>query len=170
MALRRGDRILVDTNVTLESHRIDCWQAVVGEFQLLTVEKVIEETQTGHQRRSPEVQIDESTLRQTFQQIALVSRKQIAVFNLEHPDHGLDDGERDLVIYAASLSDEPYWLLNSPDKGTIRFCNEVNWLDRLGSLEAMAATLSLPHVSKLRGNYTASWLRQQINQFRFGLY
>lgn len=168
MALRRGDSILVDTNVIIEAHRVGCWLAMASQFKLITVEKVIEETQTGHQNRSPEQNIHEGELRAGFHQISAVTRVQLATIDLDYLDHGLDDGEHHLVALAASL-DDGGWLLNSPDKGTIRFCSRAGWLDRLIALETMTDMLGLPHGRRLRGNHTASWLRHQVNQFRFGL-
>lgn len=167
MALRRGDRILVDTNVIIEAHRVRCWQAVANEFRLITAEKVIEETQTGHQNRSPEQTIDEAALRASFNQIEVVTRAQLAAIDIDFEDHGLDDGEHHLVALAASL-DGAAWLLNSPDNGTIRFCSRAEWLDRMVSLQAMTNTLGWPHGHRLRGNHTERWLRRQINEFRFG--
>lgn len=170
MALRRGDRILVDTNVILEAHRVGCWRPMAMEFSLITVEKVIEETQTGHQNRLSDQIIEEAALRDSFQHIADPGRVERAAIDIEFPDHGLDDGEYHLVAYAATLCDEPAWLLNSPDKGTIRFCSRAEWLDRLISLQAMTDLLGLPHGRQLRGNYMQSWLDIEINKFRFGLY
>lgn len=168
MAVRRGDFILVDTNVIIEAHRVNCWPAMASQFKLITVEKVIEETQTGHQNRSPEQNVHEAELRAGFHQIRTVSRRQLAKIDLDYLGHGLDDGEHHLMALASSLEDVA-WLLNSPDKGTIRFCSRAGWLDRLISLEAMADTLGLPHGRRLRGNHTEGWLRRQVNQFRFGL-
>jgi len=169
MALRRGDRVLVDTNVILEAHRLGCWRAMATEFSLITVEKVIEETQTGHQNRSTDQTIDATELRSSFDHIADPGLEQRAVIDIEFPDHGLDDGEYHLVAYAATIGDEPAWLLNSPDKGTIRLCSRAEWLDRLVALEVMIDLLGLPHGRQLRGNYTRSWLETEINRFRFGL-
>lgn len=168
MALQRGDQILVDTNVIIEAHRVGCWRGMVNQFQLITVEKVVEETQTGHQNRTDEQHIDQATLRDQMTQIVAVNRTELAAIDLDFPEHGLDDGEHHLVAFARSL-DEPAWLLNSPDKGTIRFCSRADWLDRLVSLEAMANALGMRHAGQLRNNHTESWLRQQITQFRFGL-
>lgn len=63
MGLECGDQILLDTNVILAAHRLGCWEPMAREYRLVTVEKVIEETQTGYQQRSPEQEIDETTLR-----------------------------------------------------------------------------------------------------------
>jgi hypothetical protein len=168
MALQRGDQILVDTNVIIEAHRVGCWRGMASEFRLITVEKVVEETQTGHQNRAEEQHIDQATLREQLDQVAAVSRSQLAAIDLDYPAHGLDAGEHHLVAFARTM-EEPAWLLNSPDKGTIRFCGKSDWLERLISLEAMANALGMPHAGRLRGNHREEWLRRQVNQFRFGL-
>ncbi len=61
MARLRG-AVLVDTNVIIEAWRIDAWRALAGGYVLETVEKCVIETQTGHQNRRPEQQIDQNTL------------------------------------------------------------------------------------------------------------
>ena len=168
MALQRGDQILVDTNVIIEAHRVGCWRGVVNQFHLITVEKVVEETQTGYQNRAEEQHIDPALLREQLSQVGDVSRTQLAAIDIDFPDHGLDAGEHHLVAFARTL-EQPAWLLNSPDKGTIRFCSRAHWLDRLISLEAMTNALGMRHASRLRGNHTESWLRRQVTQFRLGL-
>lgn len=168
MVPRRGDRILVDTNVIIEAHRVGCWRGMASEFRLITVKKVVEETQTGHQNRSQEQKIDQTDLRSQLSHIAAVERVQLAEIDIHYPEHGLDAGEHHLVAFARTLK-EPAWLLNSPDKGSIRFCSRADWLDRLISLEAMANVLGMRHASRLRANHTEGWLRHEINLFRFGL-
>jgi hypothetical protein len=169
MGPARGDRILLDTNVILAAHRQGCWAAMAGAYRLITVEKVIEETQTGQQQRRPEQNIDKADLRASFTHVASVTREQLAEIDIEFPDHGLDPGEHHLVAHAATLGVGDAWLINSPDKGTIRFCSRSQWLDRLISLEAMAERLGMRIADQLPTNFSESWLRQVINQFRFGL-
>lgn len=59
----RDKPVLVDTNVILEAHLTGCWDALAGGYNLETVEKCIEETQTGNQLRERKVEIDERALR-----------------------------------------------------------------------------------------------------------
>ena len=103
MALQRGDQILVDTNVIIEAHRVGCWRGMASEFRLITVEKVVEETQTGHQNRAEEQHIDQATLREQLDQVAAVSRSQLAAIDLDYPAHGLDAGEHHLVAFARTM-------------------------------------------------------------------
>ncbi|QOC23106.1 hypothetical protein IC757_02805 [Wenzhouxiangella sp. AB-CW3] len=168
MALQRGNLILVDANVIIEAHRVRRWKGMANQFRLVTVAEVFKETQTGHQNRTEEQNIDPALLREQLSQIAEVSKTELATMDIYFPDHGLDPGEHHLVAFARTF-EEPAWLLNSPDIGTIRVCSQAGWLDQLISLEAMATALGMPHGTKLRGNYTEAWLRRQVNKFRFGL-
>jgi hypothetical protein len=158
MLYRAGQRVLVDTNVIIEAHRTGCWQALSGYFALETVEKVIEETQTGAQNRSPESVIDETRLRASIRQVASISDQMRAAFHLTHPASALDPGERDLLIYAGTVPAAETWLLNSPDMAVIRHAHERGWLDRLVSLESMNGHLKGRLSSVLRTNYTEQWL------------
>jgi precorrin-4 methylase len=160
--------VLVDTNVILEAHRVGCWAALCQYFALHTVEKVVEETQTGFQNRSPEQTINEQTLRKQLKHVEHITDLQRAAFTTAHFDAVLDDGERDLVIYAGSLSVANVWLLNSPDIATIRHASRRNWLDQLISLEEMRQHLNPKAKTALRTNYTRSWLSSQRTQFRSG--
>jgi len=36
--MKRGNRILIDTNAILEAHRVGCWKALCGFFSMETVE------------------------------------------------------------------------------------------------------------------------------------
>ena len=110
----------MDTNVILETHRVGCWRPMATEFSLITVEKVIEETQTGHQNRSTDQIIDETALRDSFDHVAASSLEQRAAIDIGFPDHGLDDGEYHLVAEAATISDEPAWFLKSPGFSELR--------------------------------------------------
>jgi hypothetical protein len=161
--------VLVDTNVILEAHRVGCWIALSQYFALQTVEKVVEETQTGFQNRSPEQNISEPALRKQLKSIESITELQRAEFAATHFNSVLDDGERDLVIYAGLLTQNHpkinIWFLNSPDIATIRHAHRRAWLDHLVSLEEMCQHLKLKAKPPLRNNYTRSWLSGQKLQF-----
>lgn len=164
--------VLVDTNVILEAHRVGSWVALSQYFALHTVEKVVEETQTGYQNRSPEQTIDEAMLRKQIRHIESINELQQAGFSIDYPDAVLDDGERDLVIYAGLLTKaQPsiaVWFLNSPDIATIRHAHRRQWLDHLISLEEMSQHLKLKAKLNLKNNYTRTWLSSQKIQFITG--
>jgi len=156
MSLQRGELVLVDTNVIIEAHRTGCLPQIADGFRLCTVETIIAETQAGSHNRRPEQNIDESWLRARIPQIGDVTDEQRADFVMQYQSVGLDAGERDLLIYARGLEDA--WFLNSPDMAVVRFANQVGWLDRLVSLEAMSRVVKARLTGNLRGNYLESWL------------
>jgi hypothetical protein len=159
--------VLVDTNVVLEAHRTGCWVPLAGYFDLHTVAKVVEETQTGYQNRDPEHWIDEATLRIQLAHVEAIDNTQRVSFNMRHGHPTLDDGERDLLIYAEALGGSA-WLLNSPDMAAVRFAHRVGWLDRLVSLGAMSTHLKVRLRCSLRKNYTESWLSQKRTSLLLG--
>lgn len=158
MDFRPKQRVLVDTNVIIEAHRTGCWTALSLYFAMETVEKVIEETQTGCQNRSPETLIDESRLRASMRHVAVIDDDMRASFHAAFPAAILDPGERDLLIHAGSLRAAEAWLLNSPDMAAVRHAHGRGWLDRVVSLEVMNAHLKGRLASALRDNYTEHWL------------
>lgn len=165
----KGDIVLIDTNVILEAHRVNCWKALSEFFSLHTVIKVIEETQTGYQNRKPEQTIDVDNLKTTFTHIEAISELQVIEFDLKaEKSLPLDDGEKALIIYAHTLGKE-VWFLNSPDKAAIKYACKVGWSDNLVSLESMIRHLSLNLKDPLKQNYTSQWLSQEKLRFNQGV-
>jgi hypothetical protein len=158
MTFRPKQRVLVDTNVIIEAHRTGCWNTIAGYFALETVEKVIEETQTGAQNRAPETLIDETKLRASMRHVHNVTEEMRAKFHHAFPRALLDPGERDLLVYAGTLDFGEAWLLNSPDMAAIRHAHSRGWLDRLVSLEALNGHLRGKLGASLRDNYSEQWL------------
>lgn len=134
---------------------------------MCTVEEVIVETQRGRQRRRPERNIDEARLRRRLERIGAVTDEQRIAFTLTHQSVGLDEGERDLLIWAATIEDA--WLLNSPDMAVLRFAHQVNWLDRLVSLDAMCRVLNVRLTQNLPENFRDDWLIRKRTDFRLGI-
>lgn len=157
MSFQQGQILLLDANVIIEAHRTGCWAAIARYFALHTVEKVIEETQTGYQNRDPETLINEASLRSAFTYVADVDDTQRVSFNLAYQHPALDDGERDLSVYALTLT-EPVWWINGPDIALLRFAHRAKWIDRLVSLESMVANTKARLRHDLRENYTERWL------------
>lgn len=152
--------VLVDTNVILEAHQTGCWVPLAKYFALHTVDKVVEETQTGYQNREPEHWIDEAVLRGQLAHVESITEVQRVTFNVTHGHPALDAGERDLLIYAETMT-SPVWLLNSPDMAAVRFAHRLGWIDRLVSLGAMNAHRKTRLSRGLRDNYTERWLSRK---------
>ena len=166
--MNKGSVVLVDANVIIEAHRTGSWGPIAGYFDLHTVSKVVEETQTGFQNRDPETWIDEAVLRASLGRIENITEIQRVTFNLNHGHPSLDDGERDLLIYAETFP-EPIWLLNSPDMAAVKFAHGVGWNDQLVSLEAMTSHLKVRLTDSLKENYTERWLSGKKTQLLLGL-
>jgi len=164
----KDDIVLIDTNVILEAHRVNCWNALAGRFKLVSVEKVIEETQTGYQNRAPEQTIDAAKLIASFHHIENITELERADFILHYNGIHLDDGERDLAIYALRLPAVPVWYLNSPDRASVNFAGTQKWLDRVVSLEEMADHVGYRANCRYGQNYTKSWLSQAKLDYRMG--
>ena len=158
MTFSARQRVLVDTNVIIEAHRTGCWNTIARYFAIETVDKVIEETQTGAQNRSPETLINEVQLRASMQHVAKITDQMRAQFHSAFPLAVLDPGERDLLVYAGSLSPADAWLLNSPDMAAVRHAHSRGWLDRLVSLESINGHLKGRIKAAFRDNYSEKWL------------
>ena len=88
-------------------------------------------------------------------------------FNINHNHPQLDDGEKDLMIFAESLT-KPAWLINGPDMAAVRFAHSVGWIDRLVSIEALTRHLRLRLQENLNENYTERWLAQRRTNLLLG--
>lgn len=165
---KKGDIVLIDTNVIIEGHRVQCWNQLAQYFKLHTVEKVIEETQTGYQNRRPEQTIDQALLRKSFNHIEAISELQTIEFDMLNVGQILHDGEKQLVIYANTIK-EDVWFLNSPDLAAVKYSCQKGWGDRLISLEAMTKHLSCRLKVNFERNFTDSWLSQSKLKFKTGV-
>lgn len=154
MDFKKGQIVLVDTNVIIESHRVKCWNAIADYYALETVEKCIEETQTGAQNRSPEENIDQARLTGSLVAVHHVTEIEKAAFLLRQKIQ-LDPGERDLLSHAAGRQDA--WIICSPDKAAMRAAFAEGWLDRLVSLESLCDHLKIRPARSLQRNYTKQW-------------
>jgi len=154
LVFQKSQIILVDTNVIIEAHRIRCWAAITDYFSVETVEKCVEETQTGAQNRSPEQSIDQTKLKASLGAVQVVTKVQRAGFLMKLQIQ-LDPGELDLLCHAESRTDA--WILASPDKAAMRFMFSQGWIDRLVSLEVLLTHLRIKPNKPLGHNYTEKW-------------
>ena len=161
MARHRGP-VLVDTNAILEGFRVGSWRALSGGYAVETVEDCIIETQTGFQRRSPEMQIDEAELRATLKAIHPVIDAQRAIVAVRAPDIALDVGERSLWAHALTRSDT--WVLCGPDKASMRFGVRLGLKDRLIALETLLSDAGHRPKDALKPAYTAKWLDKLLGE------
>ena len=167
--MKSGDIVLIDTNVILEAHRVARWKHLSDNFDVHTVAKVIEETQTGYQKRSKEEQIDQKKLTESFSKIYPVSEEEISTTMIASPEiFNLDAGERDLLIYASSFGGN-CWLISSPDSAAMKAAHKQGWLDKVISLESLLETINCQPNITLRENYTKKSAETKKSQIRFGI-
>lgn len=155
MARHHGP-VLVDTNAILECFRVGSWRALASGYSVETVEDCVTETQTGFQRRRPELQIDAAQLRASLKAVHPVADAERAVVAVRAPDIALDVGERSLWAHALTRSDA--WVLCGPDKASMRFGVRLGLKDRLIALEALLSDAGHRPKESLKQAYTAKWL------------
>lgn len=61
--IRPGENVLLDTTAIIEAHRQGIWEPIVNGFRLATVEKCIEEVDTGNLVAGERLEIDTGRLR-----------------------------------------------------------------------------------------------------------
>lgn len=155
MARHRGP-VLVDTNVIFESVRVGAWRALSSGYALETVEDCVTETQTGFQRRKPEMQIDPIDLRKSLRTVHPVTDTQRAVVAVQAQDIALDIGE--LSLWAHALTRRDAWVLCGPDKASMRFGVRHGLKGQLMALESLLLDSGHRPKISLRPAYTAKWL------------
>jgi hypothetical protein len=161
MALHHGP-VLVDTNVILESWRVGAWRALTGGYRTETVEDCVIETQTGYQRRRPDQQIDEATLRSRLVTVHQVEdRERAAAIVREAMFSFLDVGEQSLWAHALTRDDN--WVLCGPDKASMRFGIRLGLRERLVALEDLLQGVGYK-TRALRAAYTSAWLVKTLGE------
>ena len=156
--------ILIDTNVIIECHARGCWKALAGQYPLETVEQCVIETQTGHQHRRPELQINEVELRSQLRAVYPVTARELAKV-IALGGSGLDEGERALWAHALQRSD--VWILCGPDRASMKFGYDNKLRERLVSLGELLTAVNLhPALSKA---YSKAWLDAAISKFALGI-
>lgn len=157
--------LLIDTNGIIEAVRTKCWNALTGQLQVETVEECRREARTGN-RNAENINVSEEDL-DRLNEVHPVGRDDQAEFQLAYPDaDGLDDGERDLLAHAYGLPGGTVWRLCSPDKACIRAAVELEWTDRLCSLERLADEVGQRPDRPLRNHFSKRWLAEKRTRFR----
>ena len=159
---RHSGPVLVDTNAILECFRVGSWRALASGYAVETVEDCVTETQTGFQRRRPELQIDAAELRASLKAVHPVDDAQRAVVLVHAPDIALDIGERSLWAHALTRSDA--WVLCGPDKASLRFGVRLGLRERLIALETLLGAAGYRSREALKLPYTSKWLEKALGE------
>jgi len=164
--MKKGDRVLIDTMVIVEAHRISCWNGIRGFFSLETVEECVIECATGDRRRKGYVPVDGEKLGTEIHVHAVSEAMRTNLLVRDPRSARLDPGERDLLAFA--LSQEAAWLLCAPDKAAILSAHRLNSLDRVVALEEMAVAAGI-RKEDYGMNHTKRWLGEFKTKVQLGM-
>lgn len=166
MPVHRGP-VLLDANSVIEAHRVGAWGALAGRYRLVMVQKCIDETQTGNQRREPEETIDYDLL------LAALHERHpddlVAIMNIQLSPGGsfLDEGETSLWAHALTRADD--WVICGPDAASMRFGYDRKKRNHLVSLGGLLADIGHRPTKPLHWNYEKAWLDALIHKLVMGL-
>lgn len=155
MTAVRGQAVLIDTNVIIETFRVNGWKALASGFGIHTVETCCGEARWGNPRQPGYVPVDVALLRSstTINTVSALERATLDT-RLNDPS-ALDPGERDLLAHLLSYPNT--YAVCSPDKACLRAGNELGLLDRFVTLEDLFSVIG-QHPT-LRQSYTSQWMR-----------
>ncbi|WP_408914495.1 hypothetical protein [Brucella pseudogrignonensis] len=156
--------VLVDAVAIIEAHKLNIWRSLAAAFHFETVEQCIMETQTGWQRRKPEEQIDEKTLRGQLRGVHSVSDDDLALV-IASGGIGLDSGEK--ALWAHAMRREDAWVLCGPDWASMKFGYDTQNRERLITFEQLTSRIRL-NVT-LRPHFTQAWLDKKISNHALGI-
>ena len=148
--------ILVDTMIVIEAVDTGCWNAITGQRQVVTVPACEDELLQGDASARGYIAVGaEETARMTIQAVSPAAAVNL---RLKYPDADrLDRGERDLLALATTITDE--FDLCSCDRAAVRAAHALGWLDRVVSLEGVAASVGARPSRSFKRQYTETFLR-----------
>ena len=161
----RDKPVLVDTNVILEAHLTGCWDALAGGYNLETVEKCIEETQTGNQLRERKVEIDERALRASLT-VNEVDEDEVLVLRL-YGGSSVHDGE--LHLWTHALAREDAWIFCGPDGGSMRLGHRQGHGARIVHLEGLLHEIGLKLPRSAGQHFGRRWHEKFMTDLALGL-
>jgi hypothetical protein len=165
--LKRGDVVFLDSTAIFEAHRTGIWKHLMGGFQLATVEKCIEEAETGNLAGNPN-QVDTTELRKKVS-VHRVDEKAVieAMVDSNFRLATLDEGEKELL--ACAHGQEGAWFLSSQDKACLRVGTILEMIERFVSLEEMANVAGIRPRVPFRVHFTKKWLSGERTKCRLGV-
>jgi len=160
-----------DTTSIIEAVRTKCWNALVGGRLVETVEECHNEAGRGDTLRHGYVHVSAADLAR-LHQVHCVDRKTEAQFRLAYAGAaGMDKGELHLFAHAhARMSaGDDVWVISSADKASVRAAVDLDWGDRMHSLEALAKSVGATPNPALDEQHTEAWLVRIRTAYRLGI-
>jgi hypothetical protein len=151
--------------IVIEAVRTGCWNAITGQRDVVTVEECAGELGRGDSSARGYVRVSEQDIAQA--RVEPVPERAAAAFRLTYPlADGLDPGERDLLALASTRADE--FQLCTCDKAAVVAAHASGWLDRVISLEALAAVVGARPNPGLKVQFTEGRMGQWRTSLRLG--
>lgn len=140
--MRRGDVLLVDTNIIIEAVRTRCWNGLCGHFIVETVETCYAEALAGDPLRPGYVTVEHAQLAKGLLRRHAVSDLERAQLALAHTGaEALDAGERDLFAHAFGRTDA--WRAICAYRAAVNVALALGWEERVVSLQRLAGAAGL---------------------------
>lgn len=158
--------LLVDTNIVFEAVRTGIWNATKARYSVVTVPECVDELRIGDSAtRRGYVPISDEHL--NLVEVRPLPMIAAASFRLAYPNaDGLDAGERDLLALAMSLKGELE--VCSGDKAAVRAAHELEMVDRVVSLEAIARGIGSRPSPELKIQFREATLIQWRTRLALG--
>lgn len=152
--------VLLDTNVIIEAVRTNCWNALTGGFQSETVEECRLEALKGDTTRRGYVPVSVVQL-ERLSKVHVVSDIARATFAMEYEGAAaMDGGERALFAHAHERlqQGDDVWVISSPDKASVRAAIDLEWSDKIVSLEHLVSLVGVRPKPPLDDHHGERWL------------
>jgi len=145
--------------IVIEAVRTGCWMAITGQRQVVTVTAIADELRRGDPGVAGYVIVTDEHIARM--QVATLASIEAVSFRLRYADaDGMDDGERDLMAYAGTLTTD--FELCGCDKALVRAAHGMGVVDRVVSLEALADSVG----ARARPPLKAQFCDARLGQWR----
>jgi hypothetical protein len=154
MKIPRDANIYVDTNIIIEAAKLGIQEHIQGHYSnLKTVNKCIEEIETGNRYSCQRLNIDTSFFKESSCEPSNIQLAELEIkLNNEMDLHA---GEKHLFASIMSLKPGTF-LVCSPDKASIRAAKKLGILNRMITFEELLASSGRDTV-KLEQQFTRKW-------------
>jgi len=167
-------RVFVDTNVLFEAFRVGAWNRFGGAYSVETVDKCVEETQTGDHSACGRIDVPLQQLKDGLTGVHVPSKKDRASCLLQcRRLQTLDAGEQDLLIWLLSHENlsEGMLRVTTADKAAIVACGDLKCLDCVVSFEKLLRNCGASDemLGRLSTQYQEAWLSSVKTKVRLGV-
>lgn len=166
-------RVLLDTCVIIEAHRISCWKALCQAFDVETVQCCVDECCAGDPLKPGRVPIKREDLHAGMARVHDVTDIMLATLAIEQDDlPALDDGELHLMAWLhANPTEAVLTVISTSDRAALRAAHVLRLLDRVTSLQELGrgAGVGRKQLEKLEHHFSEDWLGAVRMQLRMNM-